>query len=72
MADYKSKQSILDSALGKHADCGFTLVEPDDHVAELYFKGKKIATYYQSTLTIPVLREGCRNFLTNLINSLED
>jgi len=71
MPTYTGKQSILDEALGKHANCGFTLVEPDDHVVELYFKGKKIATYNQSKLTIPILREGCRNFLTNLINSLE-
>jgi len=66
MAEYKGYQSIRDAALGEYADLGFSLIEPDDHVAELYFKDKKIATYNLTKLTILVLHEGCRNFLNNL------
>ena len=66
MAEYKGYQSIRDAALGEYADMGFSIKEPDDHFTELYFKDKKIATYYQTALTIPVLHEGCRNFLKNI------
>jgi len=47
-----------------------TLVEPDDHVIELYFKDKKIATYNQSKLTIPILHEGCGNYLKSIMGEL--
>jgi len=48
----------------------YTLVEPDDHVIELYFKDKKIATYNQSKLTIPILHEGCGNYLKSIMGEL--
>lgn len=67
MAEYTGNQSILDAALGEFKDYGFSLKEPDDHLTELYFKDKKIATYNQVKLTIPVLHEGCRNFLKNTV-----
>ena len=35
---YTGKQSILNAALGEYADYGFSLVAPDDHTTELYFK----------------------------------
>ncbi len=66
MANYTGKQSVLDEALGEFKDYGFSLVEPDDHVTELYFKDKKIATYNQTKLTELILHEGCRNFLKSL------
>ena len=65
MATYIKKQNILDAALGDLSNFGFTLIEPDDHFTELYFKDKKIATYNQSKLTIEILRQDCRNFLKN-------
>jgi len=65
MANYTGLQSMWDAALGEFAEYGFSLNAPDDHVVELYFKDKRIATYNQATLTIPVLQEGCRNFLKN-------
>jgi len=70
MANYTGKQSVLDEALGEFKDFGFSLVEPDDHVIELYFKDKKIATYNQSKLTIPILHEGCGNYLKSIMGEL--
>jgi len=63
---YTGKQSLLDAALGDYADYGFSLTEPDSHVTELYFKDKKIASFNQTRLTIPVLLEECRIFLQSI------
>jgi hypothetical protein len=67
MPTYTGKQSILNAALGEFAAYGFRLVEPDDHVTELYFKDKRIGVFNQDKLTIPILHEGCRNFLKNIM-----
>ena len=67
MAKYRTKEDILNAALGEYREFGFRLEEPDDHFTELYFKDKKIATYNQQALTIPKLQEGCRNFLKSLV-----
>lgn len=69
MAKYVGMDSILQAALGEFADYGFRLEEPDDHFTELYFKDKKIAIYNSVKLTIPVLHEGCRNFLKSLVDA---
>jgi len=66
MAKYTGLQSILNASLGEFADYGFTLVEVDDHITELYFKDHCIARYNQTKLTIPTLHEGCRNYLKSL------
>jgi len=65
MATYTGKQSVLDEALGKYKDYGFSLIEPDDHLLELWFKDKRIAVYNQPVATIKIIREGCQNFLVN-------
>jgi len=65
MTQFTGKQNILDASLGEFAGFGFHLVEPNDHITELYFKDKRIATYNQTKLTIPRLHEDCRNFLRN-------
>jgi len=67
MSYYTGKQSVNASALGEFISLGFSLYEPDDHFAELYFKDKKIATYCQATLTIAQLHEDCGNFLKSLL-----
>jgi len=66
MTKYTGKQSVLDEALGKFKDYGFRLVEPDDHVLELWFKDNKIATYNQTKATISIIREGCENYLKSI------
>lgn len=66
MAIYTGKQSVLDAGLGEFKDYGFRLVEPDDHVLELYFKEKLIARFWQTKVTIDIIREGCKNYLVNI------
>jgi len=73
MAKYTGKQSVLDEVLGDFKDYGFSLVEIDDHLLELWFKDKRIAVYSQIAWTddrpmIKVIREGCHNFLVNTTN----
>jgi len=70
MAQYTGRKSVFDEALGEYADCGFQLIEPDDHVLLLYFKDKQIAIYNQTKATIPVIRDGCKNYLDNILRSL--
>lgn len=65
MAVYTGKQSINDAALGEFADYGFSL-ENHGETSELYFKDKRIAVFNAAMLTIPVLQDGCRNFLINM------
>lgn len=63
MAKYTGKQSILDSALGEFTLYGFSLREADDHILELQFKDKVIARYNGDKATIPIIQEGCQNYL---------
>jgi len=65
MATYTGKQSLLKEALGIYSELGFELVEPDDHLLELWFKDKRIAVYNQTKATFEIIREGCKNFLAN-------
>lgn len=69
MREYKGKASILDEVLGDYKDFGFNLKEPDDHILELYFKDKLIATYNQSKATFVVIREGCKNYMAALVRN---
>ena len=66
MATYTDKQSVLKEALGEFKDYGFSLVEPDDHLLELWFKDKRIAIYNQTKATIEIIREGCHNYLVSI------
>jgi len=73
MGTYTGKQSVLDEALGDFRDFGFQLIESDDHLLELWFKDKRIATYNQTAWTneqpmIKVIRKGCYNFLINTVD----
>ncbi len=46
---------------------GFYLKDPDDHVVDLYYRGKKLATYSQSGITIEALQyDICEEFKRNL------
>lgn len=60
------RQNILDAFLGDFKDYGFSLRELDTNITELSYKGKIIARYNQAKLTIPILLEGCRNYLKNM------
>lgn len=67
MATFTGKKSIFDAALGEYKDLGFSLEEIEEGTTHLFFKDKLIATYYQPKLTIPVLHEGCKNYLLSII-----
>lgn len=49
---------------------GFKLKEPDDHVVELWFQGKKLATYNQN-ITPDIIVRDCKNYLDNNRRELE-
>lgn len=66
MARYRIKEDLHNAALGVYREYGFRLEEPADHLTDLYFKDKKIATFNQHTLTIPKLHEECFNFMKSL------
>jgi len=70
MTKHTGKQSVLDEALGEYKDFGFQLVEPDDHLLELWFKDKRIAVYNQTKATFDIIREGCKNYLASITRSL--
>lgn len=72
MAEYTGRQSILDAALGTYKDYGFSLSEKDDHTLTLAFKGKDIAHYNQTKVSIPLLHEGCKNYLASFVRNQED
>ena len=63
MAQYTGKQSVWNEALGEYAQQGFSLVEPDDHLVELWHNKKRITVFNQAKATIPIIRDGCKNFL---------
>jgi len=71
MAQYKSKEDILSASLGDYAGLGFRLNEPDDDILELLYLGKVIALYNQARVTIPIIREGCQNYLDNVVTRKE-
>jgi len=71
MAIYTGKQSVLNEALGIYSEIGFQLIEPDDHLLELWFKDKRIVVYNQTKATFEIIRKDCKNFLGNeLVNKL--
>ena len=71
MANYKNKQSVLNEALGEYTDYGFSLIETDDHITELYFKDKRIARFNQTKVTFEVIQKGCKNYLASILRSQE-
>jgi len=67
MAQYKNKESVLKSALGEYYGLGFRLIEPSDHVTELYHLNKCIARYNPTKLTFVELQKGCQAYLDNVV-----
>ena len=67
MAQYKTKEDYLKAALGEYYGLGFRLVEPDDHIIELYHLGKCIARYNSMKLTFETLQRECQNYLNNVV-----
>jgi hypothetical protein len=61
---------LTQDILGEFQDFGFSIVEIGDQFTELYYGEKCIARYNQSKLTVPILHEGCRNYLKNIAQQL--
>ena len=69
MAIYNQEQgfqSILNAALGEFQSRGFRLIEPDDHILELYYQDELVGAFSQGGSTIPVIHEACREHLETL------
>jgi len=67
MAQYKTKEDFLNAALGEYYGLGFRLIEPNDHIIELYHLDKCIARYNPTKLTFVELQKGCQAYLDNVV-----
>lgn len=63
MAIYQGYQSVLNVALGAYQGKGFRLLEPDDHILELYYEDSLVARFLQSRATILMIRRTCEDYL---------
>ena len=70
MTNRNRRQATLNAELGEYADYGFQLIEPDGHCIELWFKDKKIATFNSPIATMAIIKEGCKNYLANIIRGM--
>ena len=63
MASYTEYQSVLNGALGEYQSKGFRLVEQDDHILLLFYQDERVATFNQTTATIPIIQRFCEQWL---------
>jgi len=68
----KQITTIWDEAIKDYQDYGFNINMPDDFLLELYFKDKRIATFYRDKITPDILREGCKTYFNNINGDYED
>jgi len=62
----QTTKTIWDDVISDYQDYGFRIELPEDFLLELYFKDKKIATFYRDKVTPEILREGCKNYLESI------
>lgn len=62
----QTTKTVWDEAIDDYKDYGFSIEYPDTFLLELYFKDKRIATFYRDKVTPEVLREGCKNYLKSI------
>jgi len=62
----QTTRTIWDDAISDYQDYGFRIELLEDFLLELYFKDKKIATFYRDKVTPDVLKEGCKNYLMSI------
>lgn len=56
-------QTYCITALGKYADMGFVLSEPDDHLLILEFKNAVVDRFLQDSVSIKAIRDACLRYL---------
>lgn len=69
MATYNQERgfrSILNAALGEYQSKGFQLIEPDDHILELYYHDDLVSVLSQGGATLPAIHKACREYLETL------
>jgi len=59
------------AALGKYADMGFSLAEPDDEILELEFKGAVVGRFHQHSVSIKAIRATCWEYISSLNSDLD-
>lgn len=62
----QTTKTIWDDVISEYQDFGFRIELPEEFLLELFFKDKKIATFYRDKVTPAVLREGCKNYLASI------
>jgi len=62
----QTTRTIWDDAIKEYKDYGFRIEYPEDFLLVLYFKDKKIATFYRDQITPEILRKGCENYLKSI------
>ncbi len=65
-------KTIWNDVIGDYQEFGFSIEYPDAFLMQLYFKDKKIATFYRDKVTPEILREGCKNYLKSINGEYED
>jgi len=63
----KQTTTIWDEAIKDYQDYGFRIEYPEEFLLELYFKDKKIATFYRDQITPDILTNGCKNYLKSIM-----
>ena len=66
----QTTKTVWDEAIEDYKDYGFNIEIPDNELLTLYFKDKKIATYYQDKVTPEILMLGCENYLKSIMNAI--
>jgi len=66
MPSYVNLQSILNAALGEYQAKGFRLMEPGDHILELYYQDALVGRFSQGGATILAIHEACQEHLESL------
>ena len=67
----QTTRTIWDDAISDFEDYGFRIDLSEAFLLELYFKDKKIATFYRDKVTPEILREGCKNYIKSINGEAE-
>lgn len=62
----QTTKTIWEEAIEDYIDYGFSIDLSETFLLILYFKDKKIATFYRDKVTPEVLQEGCKNYLKSI------